>query len=111
MHSNGKLAVLIDRLLCHLGLDAALVVPAWVGLFDLASRNLTNRGKPRQAIGMLEQIGKSRKSLTADYPSRLASQYALAGAYEANGQVKEVVALLEEVVEIRSELLVVDYPS
>ena len=44
-------------------------------------------------------------------PSRLASQHKLVGAYQANGQVKEAVALLEQVVKIREQALAEDHPS
>ncbi|KAK3613309.1 hypothetical protein LTR56_027963 [Elasticomyces elasticus] len=46
-----------------------------------------------------------------DHPSRLASQHALAGAYQANGQIKEAVELLEHVVAVRKEVLAEDHPS
>src|SRR6266480_3266558 len=42
---------------------------------------------------------------------RLASQHALAGAYRANGQVKEAVSLLEQVVKIREQTLAEDHPD
>ena len=48
---------------------------------------------------------------TEDHPSRLASQHALTGAYRANGQVGEAVALLQHVVEIEGKTLAVDHPS
>jgi tetratricopeptide (TPR) repeat protein len=35
----------------------------------------------------------------------------LAGAYQANGQVKEAVALLEQVVAIQAQTLAEDHPS
>ena len=112
MRSDGKLALLISRLLTHLGLDEKVVVQPWLGLFDLAGRNLDNCGKPRQAIGLLEQVVQIRSlSLSEHHPDRLASQHALAGAYEANGQLKEAVALLEEVVQIQAQSLATDHPS
>jgi hypothetical protein len=40
-------------------------------------------------------------TLAPDHPSRLASQHALAGAYQANGQVQEAAVLLEQVVNIK----------
>ena len=40
------------------------------------------------------------QTLAEDHPDRLASQHELAGVYQANGQVKEAVALLKEVVKI-----------
>jgi len=48
--------------------------------------------------------------MAEDHPDRLASQHALASAYEANGQVDEAVALLEHVVKVR-EKLAEDHPS
>jgi hypothetical protein len=35
----------------------------------------------------------------------------LAGAYQANGQVKEAVSLLEQVVKIRQQTLAEDHPD
>jgi hypothetical protein len=61
---------------------------------------------------LLEQVVKiEEQTLTEDYPSRLASQHELAGAYQANGQVKKAVLLLEQVVKIEDQTLTEDYPS
>ena len=49
--------------------------------------------------------------LKEDHPDRLASQHALAGAYQADGQIKEAVKLLEQVVAIREKVLKEDHPS
>jgi tetratricopeptide (TPR) repeat protein len=46
-----------------------------------------------------------------DHPLRLASQHALAIAYEANGQIKETVQLLEYIVRIKADVLAEDHPS
>lgn len=70
----------------------------WMGLFDLVSRNLSNCGKPQRAISLLAQVVQLREqSLAADHPNQLASQHVLARIYEADGQVKEAVALLKVV--------------
>ena len=54
---------------------------------------------PERRRRLLERVVKIREqSLAGDHPDRLASQHALAGVYEANGQVKGAVALLERVV-------------
>lgn len=45
------------------------------------------------------------RNLAEDHPSRLVSQHALAGAYQANGQVKEAVKLLEHVHKIRQKVV------
>lgn len=42
---------------------------------------------------------------------RLSAQHALAGAYRANGRVKEAVELLEHVVAVQKEALAEDHPS
>jgi tetratricopeptide (TPR) repeat protein len=115
IRSDSQLSLLIQRLNSWLGLDEMAVEAPWLGIYDLASRNLVNRGLPRQAIHLLQQVVEVRKeSLGPDrreYPDQLASQHALAGAYEANRQVKEAVALLKEVVQIRSQSLAADHPD
>ena len=50
-------------------------------------------------------------TLAENHPDRLASQHALAGAYEANGQVMEAVGLLEHVVKVRETTLAENHPS
>ncbi len=50
-------------------------------------------------------------TLAEDHPDRLASQHALAIAYKANGQVKEAVGLLKQVVAIREGMLAKDHPD
>lgn len=49
--------------------------------------------------------------LAEDHPNRLISQHTLAGAYQANGQVKEAVDLLQQVVAIRERTLIEDHPD
>jgi tetratricopeptide (TPR) repeat protein len=49
--------------------------------------------------------------LAEDHPSRLASQHELAGAYQADGQAKEAVRLLEQVVAIEERVLAEDHPD
>ena len=46
-----------------------------------------------------------------DHPSRLASQHELARAYQANGQVKEAVKLLDHVVIVKRKVMAEDHPS
>ncbi|KAK0726407.1 hypothetical protein B0T21DRAFT_268209, partial [Apiosordaria backusii] len=66
----------------------------------------------KDAITLLKQVVAIKaKTLAEDHPSRLASQHALAGAYEANGQVKDAIALLEQVVAIRKRVLAEDHPD
>jgi NB-ARC domain/Tetratricopeptide repeat len=59
-------------------------------------------GRTREALKYLEECSQWRNNhLHQDHPDRLASQHELAGAYQANGQVKEAVSLLEQVVKIQ----------
>jgi hypothetical protein len=60
---------------------------------------------------LLEVVVKAKETLAADHPSRLVSQYALAGVYRADEQVQEAVDLLERVVEVKTRVLHVDRPS
>jgi tetratricopeptide (TPR) repeat protein len=68
-------------------------------------------GRIRDAVRWLEKSRDLRERLAEDHPSRLASQHELAIAYQANGQVKEAVRLLEQVVAIQEQVLAEDHPS
>nr|POF14119.1 nephrocystin-3 [Quercus suber] len=68
-------------------------------------------GRVRNAVEWLEASRDCREKLAEGHPSRLASQRALAGAYEVNGQVKEAVQLLEHVVAIEARVLAEDHPD
>lgn len=61
MRSDSKLVLLMSTLMTWLGLDQMTVEHRWLGLFDLASRNLHNDGKPGQAIRILEQVVQMRE--------------------------------------------------
>jgi hypothetical protein len=56
-------------------------------------------------------VAIEERVLAEDHPSRLASQHALASVYQANGQVKDAVRLLEHVVEIHKRVLAEDHPD
>ncbi|KAF2008261.1 hypothetical protein BU24DRAFT_382136, partial [Aaosphaeria arxii CBS 175.79] len=86
------------------GLDESARLSLRVG------RCLVKEGRIAEAVGWLEESCSQRARLDEDHPSRLASQRALAAAYEANGQVKEAVKLLESVVAIEAEVLAEDHP-
>jgi hypothetical protein len=49
--------------------------------------------------------------MAKEHPDRLASQYALAGAYQAGGQVQKAVELLGHVVAVKAMVLREDHPS
>ena len=71
----------------------------WVG------RCLYRDGRIREAVDVQAVVAVQEKTLAEDHPSRLASQHVLAGAYQANGQIKEAIALLEHVVATREKTL------
>jgi tetratricopeptide (TPR) repeat protein len=69
-------------------------------------------GQIREAVKLLKHVVTVRKStLGKEHPDRLASQHALALAYEANGQIKEAVKLLEHVVTVRERMLAEEHPD
>jgi hypothetical protein len=55
-------------------------------------------GKIKEAVHWLEESCQLETEIEENHPDRLALQHALALAYQANGQVKEAVQLLELVV-------------
>ena len=112
MRSDMKLFTLLEKVCGRLTLDGLSVAARWVGLYDLAGRNLLNCGKAKEAMALLKQVVKIREqTLAEDHSDRLASQHELASAYEANGQVKEAVLLLEQVVKIQEQTLTEDHPD
>jgi hypothetical protein len=63
-------------------------------------------------VSLLEQVVTiQEQTLAEDHPHRLTSQHVLAGAYQANGQVKVAVSLLEQVITIRKQTLAKNHPS
>jgi DNA-binding SARP family transcriptional activator len=66
----------------------------------------------KEAVALLEHVVKVKQTTLAEtHPYRLASQHALASAYQASGQMKEAVALLEHVVKVRETTLAATHPS
>ncbi len=86
----------------YLGLDKFIVDQRWVGLYDFIGRCMLNYGKVGEAVQVLKEVMHIHgQTLAEDHPDRLTSQHTLAGAYQANGQVREAARLLEEVVGIK----------
>ncbi|KAH7018941.1 hypothetical protein EDB80DRAFT_631665, partial [Ilyonectria destructans] len=78
----------------------------WVG------RCLLVDGRVREAVErLMDAVAIQEKILAEDHPDRLASQHALAVAYNANGQIKEAVELLEHVVAVEGRILAEDHPD
>ena len=68
-------------------------------------------GKIKEAVFWFEESRYETKELSNHHRSRLTSQHELAGAYQANGQIKEAVKLLEHVVTIREGVLAENHPD
>jgi len=68
-------------------------------------------GRIRDAVQWLEESRDCRMHLAEDHPDRLSSEHDLAIAYEENGQVKDAVRLLEQVVAIQERVLAEDHPD
>jgi tetratricopeptide (TPR) repeat protein len=77
----------------------------------LVGRCLRVDGRVREAVRLLEESCEERKTLDKGDSKRLLSEHVLAMAYQANGQVKEAVGLLERVVAIEAEVLAEDHPN
>jgi hypothetical protein len=68
-------------------------------------------GRILDAVRWLAESRDLRSTLAEEHPSRLHSQHELASAYQANGQVKDAVQLLEHVVAIEKRVLAEEHPS
>ena len=81
-------------------------------LFIMVGKCLRVDGRMKESLQYLEEGNRfAVMHLSDSDPSRLASQHALASAYESNGQVKEAVALLEQVVAIEAKILAETHPN
>ncbi|CCT63534.1 uncharacterized protein FFUJ_05326 [Fusarium fujikuroi IMI 58289] len=69
-------------------------------------------GKAKHAVVILGHVvAVEETTLVENHPDRLASQHALAGVYEANGQIAEAVKLLEHVVAVEETTLAENHPD
>jgi tetratricopeptide (TPR) repeat protein len=112
MREDGKLESLLEGMYRIFQITPLEPSDKHGAIWDLAARNLGYMGDARRAAALLEHVVKVRETTLAEtHPSRLASQHALAGAYDANGQTEEAVALLEHVVKVRETTLGETHPS
>jgi tetratricopeptide (TPR) repeat protein len=112
MRQDARLGYLLKYIFIELKQNREELSQETLPLYDLQARSLFNLGKNKKAVALLEQVIKIKgTTLGPDHPDRLASQHALASAYQANGQVKEAVVLLEQVVKIKGTTLAPDYPD
>ncbi|KAF2993765.1 hypothetical protein E8E13_001931 [Curvularia kusanoi] len=66
----------------------------------------------QKAVELLQHVvGVKEKTLSPEHPDRLASQHALARAYQADGQVQKAVELLQHVVEVQEKTLSPEHPD
>jgi hypothetical protein len=60
---------------------------------------------------LLYVVAVSERVLAEEHPDRLASQHVLAMAYQADGQIKKAVEMLEHVVAVKARAMRTDHPS
>lgn len=112
MRQDSRLSDLLEDMFTKLGKNPENPLEEFLPLYDLQARSLRNMGTSTKAVALLEQVVKIKETtLAEDHPNQLASQHALALAYQANKQVKEAVALLKQVVKIREITLAEDHPD
>ncbi|KAF2685268.1 hypothetical protein K458DRAFT_477318 [Lentithecium fluviatile CBS 122367] len=76
----------------------------WVG------RCLELDGRIPEAVRWLEECSRWKEGLDEEDADQLFSQHELAIAYQADGQVKKTVELLEHVVAVRAKVLAEEHP-
>ena len=102
MRQDSRLGQLMQDMFLELGQNPREPSEEFLPLYDLQARSLTNLGRNKEAVTLLEQAVEIKGTILAEtHPDRLTSQHELAGAYEANGQVEKAVPLLEQVVKIQ----------
>jgi tetratricopeptide (TPR) repeat protein len=112
MREDSRLKGLLDGIYRVLKLAPSDPSREHLPIWHLAAQNLGYMGHAREAVALLEHVVKLEETTLAEtHPDRLASQHALAGAYDANGQTKEAVALLEHVVKLEETTLAETHPS
>jgi hypothetical protein len=112
MRQDSRLSHLLEDIFTELRKNPKEPLDELLPLYFLQARSLSNTGEIKMAVALLEQIVEIEgRILAKTHPDRLASQHALAIAYEANGQVKEAIALLEQVVQIEGRTLAETHPS
>ena len=112
LQDDARLFALLSDIFSLLKVNSTTPRREWLILYDLAANNLLRLGKTSKAVQLLEQVVKIQEQIRAeDHPHRLTSQYELARAYHANGQVKDAVQLLEHVVKIEEQTLAEDHPD
>ena len=77
----------------------------------LVGRCLRVDGRIQEAVKWLEECCQWRSRLDEKESGRLLSQHVLAMAYEADGQVKKAMELLEHVVAVKEEALAEEHPD
>ena len=111
MRQDSTLGRLLQDVFSGLKLKSDQPSEEFLPLYNLQARSLSNLGKSKETVQLLEQVVQILETtLAADHPNRLTSQHALAVAYQVNGQVTKAMALLEQVVQIRETTLAANHP-
>lgn len=109
VRGDAKVRLLINKLMARLGFDEMIVERAWLGLYDLAARNLRDCGMLMKSIAILERVIEiEMQSLGTKNLALSSIRHSLAKAYEDAGRTKEAIALLEDLVSIDAKNLAVD---
>lgn len=112
MRQDSRLGQLIQDTFLELGQNPEEPSKEYLLLYDLHAMSLSNMGKHKKAVALLEQVIAIHKTTLAEtHPDRLSSQHKLASAYRANGQITEAIKLLEQVVKIKGRMLAETHPS
>jgi nucleoside phosphorylase len=106
-HTNrDKWKTYLPHALGLLGRDEVQGIKKRYELLYKVSICLLADGRSMEAVQYLEEHSKwNKRKYEEEHPSRLASQHALASAYQVNGRIKQAVELLEHVVAVRESTL------
>ena len=114
MRDDTILATLLKRMFDEIHVDSRYPseLMELLPLYDLQARNLGQLGVVKASVALFQKVVNIRATtLDESHSDRLASQCELAGAYEANSQIKQAVELLEQVVKIKEIILNENHPS
>lgn len=95
----------LEEIIHELGLDFNDIREEHLQLCRLLARSLLRNGDSSGSVCIWKAIVSVEKTLQGNDRERLASQHALAGAYESDGRAYKAVRMLEEVVRARNQNL------
>lgn len=112
MREDSRLEALLEGLYKVLQIAPSDPSQEHMQIWDLSARNIRHMGHASQGVALLEHVVKVKETTLAEtHPDRLASQHALALAYDANEQPQEALPLLKHVVAVECRVLSDNHPS